>query len=448
MPKKATVLTKKTVEQYCNTLPRSKDGKQLNYKFYADGGASGLYLKVYSNSLGTGTWFYRQQATANYSHFEKKLGCFPSLSLTEARKEAFKIKGQFLSNPSVFNNCKESLTLAEAANAWFLHSKQTNHYKRSDSYVSEKQRMERYVLQYIGDRPIIKIDRATLIKILKPAWNKPRTIKFLLTTLRHIFRFAIHLGYIDIPSLNILDLRVLEIDLGRLSNDVQHFGALPFKQIPEFMSVLRKSDDIRSYAFEFQILCALRPTNVRTLRWHQIHLEESPYVFFSKKDMKVSMNGNFRVPLSKRCLEILKKMEQYRRIDLPADQQYVFPSPYENYARTWSLTRWFMFWNKLHIERKKVNGVGWIDPLATEVLISDNPSANIKPVKITPHGTARTSFRMWASSHPEFRHKPIEYCLHHKVGTDVENAYDRSDYFEERQKILEKWAEFCCSLKD
>lgn len=46
MPKKAITLTKKIVEQYCNTLPVSRSGHRLNYKCYADGRAPGYNTTV------------------------------------------------------------------------------------------------------------------------------------------------------------------------------------------------------------------------------------------------------------------------------------------------------------------------------------------------------------------------------------------------------------------
>lgn len=449
MPKKAVTLTKKIVEQYCNTLPVSRSGHRLNYKCYADGRAPGLYIKVHANVLGIGTWFYRQQATSNAPRFEQKIGYFPAMSIAEARKEAFKLRGQYLNDPESFcPKTKPSLSLRDAADAWFKHAEETKYYKRKQYYLNEQRRTEQYVLKYIGQTPINELNRQVLVQTLEPIWDHPRIVKFLLTTLRHIFRFAIHLGYLDVPDLNTLNLKVMEIDLGKLTTDVQHYGALHVDEIPEFMHVLRSSDDIRSFAFEFEILCALRPSNVRNLKWLQVHLGNPSYLLFSKKDMKVSKNGNFKVPLSSRCIEILQIMRRYQRKDLPKDQQFVFPSPYDDYSKPWSLTRWFTFWETLHNEKKKVNGVGWIDRLATEILIADSPNSNVKAVKITPHGTARTSFRMWAGSQTNFRYKPIEYCLHHKVGSDVENAYDRSDYFEERLQILEEWAKYCCSFDE
>lgn len=444
MPKEAKKLTKKDIDSYCNTLPTSRDGRPLKLKRYADGGVPGLYIKVSVSNLGGGTWFFRQQSFINgNTPFERKLGYYPLMSLPEARKEALKIKAELLTSSTVSSKAqRKQLTLSEAAELWFTHAKNIKHYKDDSTIVSERRRLGNHVLKSIGNLPIKQISREVVAKALKSVWNKTRTVKFLITTLRHIFRYAIFVGELTPDKLSELDIQILQFDLGKLSKEVRHFPTLPVDEIPEFIATLQQSNDIRSFILEFQVLCALRPENARTLCWYQVHLGKNPYILFNKNSMKVASNGNFKVPLSDRCIEILDEMRKYHRTDLPLTEQFVFPSPSHNYTKPWPKVMVHRFFKKLHIDKKNKDGIGWIDPIASENLAADRPDDEIEAVSITAHGTARTGFRMWASKQQDFRYKPIELCLHHRIGSKVENVYDRSDYFEERQIIMQRWANF------
>ena len=444
MPKAAKKLTKKDIDSYCNTFPQSEDGTPLKLKRYADGGVPGLYLKVSATSLGGGTWFFRQQSSVNgNSPFERKLGYYPIMGLSEARKKALMMKAELLTSSTVSSKkVNKSLTLAEAAELWFTHAKNVKHYKDDSNVEIERRRLQKHVLNSIGDLPIKQISRAKVSKALKPIWDKARTVLFVLTTLRHIFRYAIFVGELTPDKLSELDIRILQFDLGKLSKDVQHYPALPVDQLPDFITALKQSDDLRSFLFEFQILCALRPDNARMLCWYQVHLGENPYILFSKNNMKVASNGNFKVPLSDRCVIILNEMQKYRRTDLPLTEQFVFSCPSMCYSKPWPKVMLFKFFRQLHLNKKNEDGIGWIDPIATENLAAERPNDHIEPISITAHGTARTGFRMWASRQAELRYKAVELCLHHRVGSKVENVYDRSDYFEERQVIMQKWANF------
>ena len=69
---------------------------------------------------------------------------------------------------------------------------------------------------------------------------------------------------------------------------------------------------------------------------------------------------------------------------------------------------------------------GWLDPR------SKRPAV--------PHGL-RSSFRDWAAERGYSRDL-AEICLAHKVGSDVERAYRRSDMLERRRQVLRDWEQF------
>jgi integrase len=55
----------------------------------------------------------------------------------------------------------------------------------------------------------------------------------------------------------------------------------------------------------------------------------------------------------------------------------------------------------------------------------------------------RSTFRDWAAERTSFPRELAEMALAHSVGSDVEQAYRRTDLFDKRRRLLEEWAKFC-----
>lgn len=61
----------------------------------------------------------------------------------------------------------------------------------------------------------------------------------------------------------------------------------------------------------------------------------------------------------------------------------------------------------------------------------------------TPHGI-RSMGRQWLQRLPYAKESYIELCLSHVVGGSVQQAYNRSDYLEERRPLMQAWSDFIC----
>lgn len=61
---------------------------------------------------------------------------------------------------------------------------------------------------------------------------------------------------------------------------------------------------------------------------------------------------------------------------------------------------------------------------------------------ITVHGF-RSTFRTWAAERTLYPKEMPEMALAHKVGTEVEEAYRRTDLFERRRALMKDWADWC-----
>ena len=61
--------------------------------------------------------------------------------------------------------------------------------------------------------------------------------------------------------------------------------------------------------------------------------------------------------------------------------------------------------------------------------------------RATVHGF-RSAFRTWASERTSVPHAVCEMALAHRVGSDVERSYARSDLFEKRRGLMDQWARY------
>jgi integrase len=58
---------------------------------------------------------------------------------------------------------------------------------------------------------------------------------------------------------------------------------------------------------------------------------------------------------------------------------------------------------------------------------------------VTVHGF-RSTFRDWASEVADAPREIAEMSLSHRVGSDVERAYARSDLLEKRRDLMDRWS--------
>ena len=100
--------------------------------------------------------------------------------------------------------------------------------------------------------------------------------------------------------------------------------------------------------------------------------------------------------------------------------------------------------------RKLHSPAGWCFPAPTRASKQMHATSAAHVVRTiyqgrcTVHGF-RSSFRDWASEQTSVPHAVAEAALAHQVGSDVERSYARSDLFDKRRGLMDRWAEFVTS---
>jgi integrase len=181
-----------------------------------------------------------------------------------------------------------------------------------------------------------------------------------------------------------------------------NFAAMPYKELPPFVSKLRAADSsVGRLALQFLILTAARSGEVRKARWRDMDPQAREW----RVPAENAKTGKLHiVPLVKAALDILEKIRGMFGFD-PDD--LVFPG---------------------------LKGPMSDATLAKALRVSGGSD-------YTVHGF-RSTFRDWAAENG-FADAWAEAALAHTNPNRTESAYRRTTFFEQRQeKLMPAWAAF------
>jgi integrase len=375
---------------------------------HEDGG--GLRLVVEPNGEdgkpGSRRWVLR--VTINGKRRNRGLGPFPLVTIDKAREQATDIRRAAREGRDLIRELQQQrakmVTFRQAFDAYYeLRKKTLSNRKHKQQWTST---METYVYPKIGDLPVANVTHADVLAILEPIWfEKAETARRVLQRMELVFKSTIVLGQREKASPCV----GIRQQLGIQHVDVEHLRALPYADVPAFLSALRmcNSEQVTRLAFEWLILTATRSAETRGARWEEINRRQALWTI-PKERMKGrrTKRREHVVPLPERCLEIL---EQARALNPRSD--LLFPGP-----RT---------------------GAELSDMTLTKVL-RDLQIAE----RATVHGF-RSSFRDWATEVDKAREVVAEAALAHNVKDKTESAYRRAVYLDERRGLMERWATYC-----
>ena len=255
-----------------------------------------------------------------------------------------------------------------------------------------------YAFPKIGRMPIDSIGQPEVLMCLSPIWTeKHETAKRLAQRIKIVLDVAKSKGFREgeNPITSIKDAQVLP----KVKAKAKHHAAMKWQDVPSFFDDLRDREAMAAKALMFTCLTGSRTGEVLGMRWDEIDIEARLWTCPAER-MKTA--NEHRVPLTSDMLAIIKPLKAMA-------SQYVF----EGQKRHAPLSNMAML---MLLRRMKVEGV-------------------------TVHGF-RSTFRDWASEVAKAPREVAEMSLAHKVGSDVERAYARSDLLERRRVLMERWSGF------
>jgi integrase len=255
----------------------------------------------------------------------------------------------------------------------------------------------------IWNLAIDRVDTAAVLSCLTPIWkSKPETASRLRGRIERVLNAAkaerLRAGENPAAWRGHLDATLP--NPAKLTRG--HHAALPYSDMPAFMTDLRARPALAALALELAVLTATRTSEVLNARWAEFDLDGGLWTIPAER---MKARREHRVALSKRALAIVNELAMARSSD------FVFPGrkpgkPLSNMAML------------MLLERMGKRGA------------------------ITSHGF-RSTFSDWASEVSPFSSELRETALAHTIGNKAEAAYRRGDALEKRRAMMEAWAAWC-----
>jgi integrase len=368
--------------------------------------ARGLYLQVISKS--NRSWLLRYQRDGRERWMG--LGSAFDFNLDEARERARKARQQLHDgvDPLTARRAEKAARALEAAKSMtFKQCAEAYIAANRDAWKSARHggqwsnTLRDYVYPHIGNLPVAAVDTGLVLKCIEPIWkDRTETASRTRGRIESILDWATVRNYRsgENPARWKGHLQHVLPARGKIAKP-QHHPALPYADLPTFMTAVREREGSAARALEFCILTAARSGEVIGAKWDEVDLDKATWTVPAGR-MKASKEH--KVPLSQRAVELLH--------GLPSEDgnEFVFLGP---------------------------RGDGLSD-MALMAVVRRMGYSNI-----TVHGF-RSTFMDWAHERTSSPKVVIDMALAHTVGDKVEAAYRRGDLLAKRKQLMETWAKF------
>jgi integrase len=406
LAKKIARLTQKQVEH-------AKPPKRRDAVLLADGG--NLYLQATRSNDGniSRSWIFRYQdgfkPNGKPRRHDLGLGPLHTFGLADARQRALELRQQIKLEVDPLESKRQTrrarlarqaeaaraVTFEECAEMYLQqHSKRWKNAKHRAQWAST---LKTYAYPIMGNLNVADIEVAHVQKALAPIWHTiPETASRVQKRIENILDFAKASKFTkgDNPARWSGHLKQL---IGPPPKKIKHHAALPYQNVPEFVTELRARRSTSALALEFTILTAARTAETIGAAWDEIDLGAETWLIPA---MRMKAKAEHKVPLTDRAVEILQAT----------------PKPHSG----------LIFHGG--------NGKPLSNMAMLELVRGMRPG-------VTTHGF-RSSFRDWAAERTNFPRDVVEMALAHTISNKVEAAYRRGDLFEKRRRLMEQWERF------
>ena len=390
---------------------------------HAVGGVAGLHLRV--TDSGARNWILRTKI--GDKRRDIGLGGFPDVTLAQARERARQVKetiwqGQ---DPIAERRAAEAALKAhQAKQLTFAQAVERSHKAKAQEFRTAKHAkqwyasLENHVFPKLGEMPVAEIEMPHVLEVLEPIWTaKPETAAKVRQRIETVLTWATVSGYRagDNPARWQGNLKEVLPNVSKIHR-TEHWPALHWRRIPEFMEALQSVEGMGARALEFTILTASRSGEVRKATWREI----------DKRDKLWTVPGNrtktgkpHRVPLSDAALAVLDALPRYK------GSEYVFPAVRGGALSDMTISA---VTRRMHKSNVQAGGEGWTDPQTGRVVV--------------PHGF-RSSFKDWCRSRTAYPDEVSELALAHVNSDATRAAYARDELLPQRERLMADWSRFC-----
>ncbi|MBO1928430.1 tyrosine-type recombinase/integrase [Thiomicrorhabdus sp. 6S2-11] len=386
---------------------KNAKAKDKAYKL-ADGG--GLYLFV--TKAGAKSWRY--DVKFNQKWITLTFGKYPAVGLSDARlqHEDARLKIELGIDPRQTKEAEAKLK------PFSFYAKETikTHDLKDTTIEKKLLKMQKHLFPALDGKAVEEVTAVDLLNILKPIADKGHRslARDLAGYCRQTFNYLLSLQLVqNNPAATLAEI----LPKPKPSTNFHHLTdkhelALLLKGVDNY-----HGDAVVKYALQLMPLLALRPRNMRFMKWEYVDLKNA-LVTIPSAEMKASREH--RLPLPVQAVAIFKELQK-----LTGNKELVF------------LTS--------HSSQKKAMSENTLNMALTRVV---NPETNESFGKgfITSHG-----FRHTVSTFLNelgYNSDAIELQLAHASQDRIRATYNKAELLPERTKMMQEWADYLDGLKN
>jgi integrase len=295
-----------------------------------------------------------------------------------------------------YNAARDIPTFEEVARQ--VHVERLPTWKNAKHGLQWINTLEAYAFPLIGRSLVSDVGQPEVLACLSPIWTaKPETARRLAQRIGTVLDVARSKGFRsgENPVASIRAAKVLPKVLAKAN----HHAAMDWRSVPAFYAELRSREAIAAKALMFTCLTGSRTSEVLGATWKEFDFDAK---LWTVPAARMKGGVSHRVPLTLAMRDILEPL-------IALESEVVF----EGQKRHRPLSNMAML---MLLRRMNIDGV-------------------------TVHGF-RSTFRDWAAEVANAPREVAEMSLAHKVGSNVERAYARSDLLERRRGLMERWSSF------
>ncbi|MFR2423641.1 MAG: tyrosine-type recombinase/integrase [Haemophilus parainfluenzae] len=372
-------------------------------KEYSKADGDHLYILIKPN--GKKKWLFIYKHPVTKTRPKRCLGDYPAISLSRIRDIIRPYNSLLAEGIDPFERIEQEEAAAQklkvTVREMLEHWKEWKAREVKPSTLKDAlNRINRWIMPTFGDVTLADIKARNVSELISLIYEtKKDTARKVAGYFVEIMERAVKLEFIEYNPL-------LGIRSDFKKQPATHRKSIDYKELPDFFYKMRLSGilPLTKLLIEWQILTMVRPAEAVMAEWSEIDLKNKLWTIPAYK-----MKGGKRshcVPLSSQSLRLLEEIKKHS-----FNSPFLFPSRCSS---------------SKHLSKETANkGIN---------------NKDLYVGKATAHG-------MRATARTYFADKLIDYfvseaCLSHRVGSRVSLAYNRTDYLEERKKVMQHWGDY------
>ena len=381
--------------------------------------AKGLMLIV----AASGSKRWGQRLVIQGKRCDLGLGGFPRVSLSEARElaEANQKIARAGGDPRAEKRSQNENPTFERVMQDALEVKQAS--LRNKKHAAQwRSTLEAHALPAFGWKRVQDIEPDDVVAAVKPIW-KSRTVTAtrVRERIEYVLDFAAARSYRkgENPARWKGNLE-FHLPAPRTVSKQGHHPALQLEHVGTWFALLKKRHGMAARALEFLTLTAARSGEVRGAVWSEFDMDKGIWTIPSER---MKARREHRVPLTSEAIALLEGLPRLE------SSPYIFFAPRGGMLSDMSVSA---VMRRIQATETHDGADGFVDRVSGRAAV--------------PHGI-RSSFRQWTAE-CGYDRDMAEMALAHRVGSEVERAYQRSDMLDRRRGMMEAWAAFLADSRD